>query len=112
MNTPQLKAALNTLSMGLAELAEALEGGEPTGPVLVAPVALPEPLVLHPAAVKPEGSLSVCPKHKISFENGKFGPYCKQFTDEPAWGKKAREGDAYFCTINPRNVHEWLAAHA
>jgi hypothetical protein len=134
MNTAKLAAALNTLSLGLAEAREALlEQSEPerveraATPAMTAPAAAPA-RALPPPASEPspfetetftweppeiladEGSEAICPKHRVPYTNGQYGPYCKNATDDPAWGK--RKGDRLWCRITPRNAAEYLRVTA
>jgi len=75
-------------------------------------------VVVSPSATAPadpipqqdEGSLAQCPKHRVPYEQGQYGPYCKQATDDPAWGKQ--KGDRLWCRITPKNAHEWLQLQA
>lgn len=50
-----------------------------------------------------------CPKHHRPWKVGKFGPFCSQPTDDPAWGKE--RGDKTWCSINPSNAPKWLEIH-
>ena len=108
MNSVKVAAALNTISLAFGELAEALSDA-PQAPVTApAPVREASPFIDIPEEVfaAPQGSLEVCPKHRVPFENGTYGPYCKQTTDDPAWGKA--KGDRLWCKITPKNAAEWL----
>ena len=58
----------------------------------------------------PQGSLEQCPKHRIPYTPGTYGPYCKEVTNDPAWGKQ--KGDRLWCRITPKNAAEWLHQHA
>ena len=104
MNSVKVAAALNTISLAFGELAEALTEA-PQAPVAAQE---PSPFLDLPDEVfaAPQGSLAVCPKHHVPFENGTYGPYCKQTTDDPAWGKQ--KGDRLWCRITPKNAAEWL----
>jgi hypothetical protein len=62
------------------------------------------------SATQPEGHLAVCPKHHVPFTEGQYGPYCKQATDDPAWGKQ--KGDRLWCRITPQNAAEYLRIKA
>jgi hypothetical protein len=120
MNTPKAVAALNTMSMALGELAEALaENG--TAPVSAAPVALP-PLAAEdfppfaPVDYEPVGIpasdpvLSVCPNHGTPWTVKAAGvskagkPYQAFFKCD---GKNA---DGTYCSKKP--TREWADAHA
>jgi len=103
MNNAKVAAALNTLSLGIAELAEALSDAPQ------APVAAPEasPFIDLPDEVfAPQGALEVCPKHRVPYTDGQYGKYCQSATDDPAWGKV--KGDRVWCRITPKNAAEWL----
>jgi hypothetical protein len=72
---------------------------------------------IFPADVKappreeaPQGSLSVCPKHRVPYEKGQYGLFCKQRTDDPAWGKE--KNGTLWCRITPRNADVWLRSQA
>jgi hypothetical protein len=72
---------------------------------------------MFPADVKaapreeaPQGSLSQCPKHRIPYEKGQYGLFCKQRTDDPAWGKD--KNGSLWCRITPRNADVWLRSQA
>jgi len=104
MNNDKVAAALNTISLAFGELAEALTEAPQ------APVAAQEasPFIDLPDEVftQPQGSLAVCPKHRVPYTDGTYGPYCQQTTDDPAWGKQ--KGDRLWCRITPKNAAEWL----
>lgn len=133
MNPRKVAAALNTLSVGLGELAEALieqPASEPAGSGAVAPppggrtampsgaaVSAPPPAPIFDTDLleeiipdEPQGHLSVCPKHRVPYAKGAYGLYCKHRTEDPAWGKQ--KGDAMWCTITPKNADVWLRAQA
>jgi hypothetical protein len=57
-----------------------------------------------------QGSEAVCPKHRVPYTAGTYGPYCKQTTDDPAWGKQ--KGDTLWCRITPKNAAEYLRIKA
>ena len=105
------QAAIRKIAEGLYELADALFAAETVAsvaaPATGAPVAIPEPFEevveeLFPA----QGSLEVCPKHHVPYSDGAYGKFCKQTTDDPAWGKA--KGDKMWCRITPKNAAEWL----
>jgi hypothetical protein len=123
VNPKRLAQALNTISMGFAEAAEALNDSAvaaPAGPAAVSspptapassPSRAPQPsLVDESTDFAPQGSLEVCPKHHVAYTPGNYGPYCKQQTDDPAWGKQ--KGDAMWCRITPKNAAEYLRIKA
>jgi len=55
---------------------------------------------------EPQGALAVCPKHRKPYREGRYGPYCSQKSDDPAWSKNG------FCRITPKNAAVWLRAQA
>lgn len=98
MDAKRLAQALNTISMGFAEAAEALNAS-------VGRAAVPSPGA-SPAPPTDQGHLTICPKHHVPYTEGNYGPYCKQATDDPAWGKQ--KGDRLWCRITPDNAAEYL----
>lgn len=58
-----------------------------------------------------EGSLEVCPKHRKPYTPGTYGPYCKEFTDDPAFAKVKPDG-RMFCNITPATAAEYLRVKA
>jgi hypothetical protein len=116
------QAAIRKIAEGLYELADALFAEEAVAGVS-APVSAPHsaessPFVDIPDEVfaqsqtvssggsSPQGALSMCPKHHVPYAAGTYGPFCKQATDDPAWGKQ--KGDQLWCRITPKNAAEWL----
>ena len=87
--------------------------------------AQPEAGSAHPApatqaaeSVPPAPSAAVdtnrCPKHNVPWEEGKWGPYCKQMTDDPAWGKQKFDRDGnpvLWCKLTPINAPDWVRVH-
>ncbi len=62
----------------------------------------------------PDFDREVCPKHGTAWEPGTYGPYCKQRTDDPAWGKEKVDRDGnkvLWCKLTPRNAPQWLKVH-
>jgi hypothetical protein len=116
MNNARVVAALNTISLAFGELAEALQDAPPAHQTAQEPspfVDLPDEVFTanfdQPSVTvssQPQGHLLVCPKHHVPFTEGSYGPYCKQVTDDPAWGKQ--KGDRLWCRITPKNAAEWL----
>lgn len=119
MNTAKVAAALNTLSLGIAELAEALSNG--TAPVSAAPTALP-PLAdddfppFAPVDYEPVGIpatdpvLSVCPNHGTPWSIKPAG--VSKTTGKPysAFYKcDGKNPDNSYCTKKP--TREWADAH-
>ena len=115
MNAHRVAAALNTLSMGLAELAEAvLEQPQPAAvtPAAGSPPARPpaDTTVTMPAKTYPqddEGHEAICPAHHKPFKDGNYGPFCSELGAEPAWTNKRG-----YCTLTPKNAAVYLRAHA
>jgi len=102
MDAKSLAQALNTISGGFAEAAEALN--DSVGREAVDSPGVPS------ASPADQGHLSVCPKHHVPYTEGNYGPYCKQATDDPAWGKQ--KGDRLWCRITPDNAAEYLRIRA
>ena len=121
MNTAKVTAALNTLSLGIAELAEALSDG--TEPVLAAPVASRSRLPLSaedtedfppneyealPLPAETPG-LGRCPSHNLAWSVKAAGvskmgkPYNAFFHCD------GKEPDGSFCPRKP--VKAWADAH-
>src|SRR5690606_36028391 len=68
-----------------------------------APVSAPSPV-----------DTSRCPKHDVPWEHGNYGEYCKQITDDPAWGKAKTDRDGnpiLWCKLTPKNAPDWVAVH-
>jgi hypothetical protein len=69
---------------------------------------------IFPADVKappreegPQGSLAMCPSHKVLFKAGRYGKYCPSLSSDPAWSNKKG-----YCTITDKNVDIWLRSQA
>jgi hypothetical protein len=56
---------------------------------------------------EPHGSAAVCPKHRIPYRPGRYGPFCSALSDEPEWSN-----DKGYCRITPKNAAVWLRQHA
>ena len=57
---------------------------------------------------------SRCPKHGVPWEKGNYGEYCKQMTDDPAWGKAKTDRDGnpvLWCKLTPKNAPDWVRVH-
>jgi hypothetical protein len=121
MSRERLANAYDELAEAYAQVAHELRGvdapgqsGESVPPRAPAPAALP-PLqdeeVLDTVLSATGGEVvfdkNVCPKHRVPFEPGTYGPFCKQPTDDPAWGKV--KGDRMWCKLTPKNAPQWLA---
>ena len=111
MDSKRLAQALNTISMGFAEAAEALNDSPGLGkPGEVGRADVHSPGVPS-ASPTDQGHLTICPKHHVPYDPGNYGrPYCKQATDDPAWGKQ--KGDQPWCRITPDNAAEYLRIKA
>jgi hypothetical protein len=127
VNTAKAAAAINTIALGLGELAEALnESPVPVsagdaGRVAVPPSApapfeespflpdeFPQPsLADESVEFADQGSEAVCPAHHKPFIDGKFGKYCPGKGIDPAWTNKRG-----YCTVNPGNVATYLRVKA
>ena len=130
MNTKKLADALNTASVALAEMAEALleqPAGDPAGSgASVRPpdgrtampsgaaMSAPSPAPIFDTEIleeiipdEPQGHLLVCPAHRQPFKEGKFGPYCPGKGIDPAWTNSRG-----YCTVTPKNADVYLRAHA
>lgn len=55
-------------------------------------------------------NITECPKHHVAWADGTYGPYCKQTTDDPAWGKA--KGDRMWCRLTPKNAPDYLRMQA
>jgi len=118
MNTKRLAQALNTIAVGFAEAAEALndssesEWFDSVNRVAPDEGRAPQPSLADESVdfATPQGSEAVCPKHHVPYTDGTYGPYCKQVTDDPAWGKQ--KGDRLWCRITPKNAAEYLRIKA
>jgi len=111
MNTVKVAAALNTISLAFGELAEALTEA-PAAPTTAHTASEESPFVDSPdeAFAAPQGSLERCPKHRVPYTPGAYGPFCKEVSDDPAWGKV--KGDRVWCRITPKNAAEYLRSMA
>jgi hypothetical protein len=65
-------------------------------------------------AVASNVDTSRCPKHGVPWEPGQYGEYCKQRTDDPAWGKEKTDRDGnkvLWCKLTPKNAPHWVGVH-
>lgn len=83
----------------LADLYQQLAGESATASVSAARPAAAA--VAAPAI--PEGSLEVCPRHRVAYQQGNYGPMCPAKGDDPAWTNKRG-----YCSINPGNAATYL----
>ena len=68
----------------------------------------PAPLPKAAEPATPQGSLEQCPKHRVPYADGRYGPYCKSTSDEgPDWANAKG-----YCRITPKNAGAWLRQHA
>jgi hypothetical protein len=108
MNPDKIRTALNTLAVGLGELSEALTMPVDDLPSIPEPVAVPQPSLSDESVdFLPEGSLEVCPKHKTPYKDGRYGPFCTNVSDDPAWSNSKG-----YCTITPKNAAQYLRIKA
>lgn len=105
MNAAKAAAALNTISVGLGELAEALADEQPER-VTPAPAPASTLAALPPMAASATVDKDVCPKHHTPWKEGKYGPFCTQHSDDPAWSKNG------YCSITPKNAPKYLEIQA
>ena len=67
-----------------------------------------------PAPAAHSVNTNECPKHHVPWEQGNYGPYCKQMTDDPAWGKSKTDRDGnpvLWCKLTPKNAPDWVRVH-
>jgi hypothetical protein len=116
MSRQKLIAAFNMLAEAAAIVAIELEASDAAGAGSAPSTTAPAPtqaagVPSAPAAVDHDS----CPKHGVPFENGQYGPYCRQKTDDPAWGKSKTDRDGnpvMWCRITPKNAQDWLNVQA
>lgn len=113
MNTSKVASALNTLSLGIAELAEALSDG--TAPVL-APLAADEevpefPPIEYEALPIPADapSLGKCPFHGTTWTVKAAGVSKTGKSYRAFWKCDGKDPDGTFCNRKP--VKAWADAH-
>jgi hypothetical protein len=119
MTREALANAFDKAAEAFAELAHELRANEPS--VARADVAASVPTGAPVAAgVAPSApaarpvDINACPKHGVAWEQGNFGPYCKQMTDDPAWGKAKTDRDGnpvLWCKLTPKNAPDWVRVH-
>lgn len=113
MNRERLRLALNTISMGFAEAAEALndagQGNADSRSSVASPASSYEaqPSLGDVSVSFAEGSIESCPRHHKAYRDGKVtkpnpsGKFCASKADD-AWSYNG------WCSINPSNVAEYL----
>ena len=124
MNRQDLIKSIADAHYQLADLFTQLAADTPAGHAGAGPVAAVSPAaapadtfeaspfdsdlpVMQPYAGDAEGSEAVCPKHKLPYSDGKYGPFCKSLSDDPAWTN--RKG---YCTLTPKNAAQYLRIKA
>ena len=122
MSREAVATALDEAAEALARAAHALRGMEPASREAVpAPAGAAAaggggvPQVNPPPAPAPAPvDTSRCPKHGVPWEKGNYGEYCKQITDDPAWGKAKTDRDGnpvLWCKLTPKNAPDWVRVH-
>ena len=117
MSREDVATALDEAAAALARAAHALRGTEPA--VRESAAAGPErgSVPPSPPASAPQPNpvdTGRCPKHNVPWEQGNWGPYCKQMTDDPAWGKQKKDRDGnpvLWCNLTPKNAPDWVSVH-
>ena len=113
MSREAVATALDEAAEALARAAHALRGTEQpaAGGATVSPPPSPAP------AAPRTGEHPSCPKHGKPFtpsKNPEWPSYCRETTDDPAWGKPKNDRDGnpvMYCRITSRNAGEYLAVH-
>lgn len=72
---------------------------------------MPDEAYPTPETIRDQGSEAVCPKHRVPYSNGRYGPFCSKQTDDEAWGKRKPDGKM-FCRITPSNAADYLRVRA
>jgi hypothetical protein len=113
MSRERLANAFDKAAEAMAELALELRGSDSPSSEAAAPEAgsaHPAPAARAAGAVPPAPAASaftMCPAHKVPWNDGKFGPYCTQQSDDfPDWAN-----DKGYCRVTPKNAGAWLAKH-
>jgi hypothetical protein len=119
MTREALANAFDKAAEAFAELAHELRANEPS--VARADVAASVPTGAPesgggspPAPAARPVDTNACPKHRVAWEQGQYGPFCKQITDDPAWGKHKTDRDGnpvLFCKLTPKNAPDWVRVH-
>ena len=117
MSRERLADAFDNAAAALGQLAHELRGTEPEAAraSVPPPVAAARPEGVPPPAPSGHPDTDRCPKHGTLWEQGTYGPYCKQMTDDPAWGKAKTDRDGnpvLWCKITPKNAPDWLRVHS
>ena len=113
MSRETLTSAVENAITALSVLADELKGT--SQPAAEGASANPPPRSSAPAA-PPNRPINTgeCPKHGVPWEQGNYGPYCKQMTDDPAWGKPKTDRDGnpvLWCKLTPKNAPDWVRIH-
>lgn len=121
MSREAVATALDEAAEALARAAHALRGIEPDAARASVPASVPTGSAASPEGVPPAPSghfqgvdTSRCPKHGVPWEKGNYGEYCKQMTDDPAWGKAKTDRDGnpvLWCKLTPKNAPDWVKVH-
>lgn len=119
MSRDRLANAFDKAAEAFAELALELRANEPEAARASVAASVPTGAPVAPAGGPPPSSAGAvntgeCPKHRTPWEPGNFGPYCKQMTDDPAWGKAKTDRDGnpvLWCKITPKNAPDWVRVH-
>lgn len=121
MTRDALADAFDKAAEALAQVAHELRGSDPSAARADVPASVPAGAAASgggaPPASPPRNlgvDTSKCPKHGTPWEQGQFGPYCKQMTDDPAWGKAKTDRDGnpiLWCKLTPKNAPDWVKVH-
>ena len=117
MSREAVATALDEAAEALARAAHALRGTEPSAAradVPAGPAARPEGVLPAPSGQPLGVDTSKCPKHGVPWEHGQYGEFCKQMTDDPAWGKAKTDRDGnpiLWCKLTPKNAPDWVKVH-
>ena len=121
MSREDIAQALDEAAEALARAAHAMRGSEPDAARASVPAsggtagpAASAAGVPPPAPAARPIQTDRCPKHGVPWEHGQYGEYCKQMTDDPAWGKAKTDRDGnpvLWCKITPKNAPDWVRVH-
>ena len=116
MSRESLANAYEGLAEAYAQVAHELRGSTDT-PARVPSAPAPAARADSPSAPAPVNSIDTtkCPKHHVPWTSGNYGEFCRQQTDDPAWGKEKTDRDGnkvFWCRITPKNAPQWVAINA
>jgi hypothetical protein len=119
MSRERLANAFDKAAEAMAELALELRANEPDGARPSVAASVPTGAPARAAGVPPApAARSVdtgsCPKHGTPWTEGQYGAFCRQMTDDPAWGKPKTDRDGnpvLWCKLTPKNAPDWVAVH-